>query len=200
MSWGPSDIQRFLQVSVDDPLINIDSFNLFYTVVAPNIMRLTLSPKGYAFIYNSTFNFKTIALENGNYDYAANMYRFSDGNYNVSGNMIWFLIKAPSLSNIEKSIMDGVSGVSTQILSATTLPYAQEIKKAGIFAMLMGGAQITSTACLVNSIPSQNFYEGVRFWAAFVFFDVPPWEQDSNKTKYVVVPNVHDLIQNARLL
>ena len=42
--------------------------------------------------------------------------------------------------------------------------------------MLMGGAQITSTACLVNSIPSQNFYEGVRFWAAFVFFDVPPWE------------------------
>ena len=66
--------------------------------------------------------------------------------------------------------------------------------------MLMGGAQITSTACLVNSIPSQNFYEGVRFWAAFVFFDVPPWEEDSKKSKYVVVPNVHDLIKDARLL
>jgi hypothetical protein len=42
--------------------------------------------------------------------------------------------------------------------------------------MLMGGAQITSTAVLINTIPSQNFYEGVRFWASFVFFDVPPWE------------------------
>lgn len=53
------------------------------------------------------------------------MYRFSDLNYNVSGSMIWFLIKAPSLSDIEKKIMDGVSGVSTQVIAATTLPYVQ---------------------------------------------------------------------------
>ena len=98
LSWGPSDIQRFLQVIVDDPLINIDSFNLVYTVVAPNIMRLTLSPKGYAFIYNSTFNFKTIALKNGNYDYSVLMHRFSDFNYDVSESITWFLIIAPSLS------------------------------------------------------------------------------------------------------
>jgi hypothetical protein len=175
LSWGPAEIQRFLQVSVDDPLINIDNFNLVYEAVSPTVMRLTLSPKGYAFIYNATFKFKTIPLQNGSYDYAANMYRFSDFNYDVSATMIWFLIKAPSLSDIEKKIMDGVSGISTQILSATTLPYVQEIKKTGVFAMLMGGAQITSTACLVNSIPSQNFYEGVRFWASFVMFDVPAW-------------------------
>ena len=175
MSWGPAEIQRFLQVSVDDPLININSFNLVYEAVSPTVMRLTLSPKGYAFIYNATFKFKTIPLQNGSYDYAANMYRFSDFNYDVSATMIWFLIKAPSLSDMEKKIMDGVSGISTQILSATTLPYVQEIKKTGVFAMLMGGAQITSTACLVNSIPSQNFYEGVRFWASFVMFDVPAW-------------------------
>jgi hypothetical protein len=52
----------------------------------------------------------------------------------------------------------------------------------------MGGAQITSCSILVNTIPSQNMYEGVRFWAMFVFFDVPKWEENSNKTKYVVVP------------
>ena len=53
------------------------------------------------------------------------MYRFSDLNYNVSGSMVWFLIKAPSLSDTEKKIMDGVSGISTQVLSATTLPFVQ---------------------------------------------------------------------------
>lgn len=58
----------------------------------------------------------------------------------------------------------------------TTLPYVQEIKKAGVFSLFMGGAQITSCSILVNTIPSQNMYEGVRFWAMFVFFDVPKWE------------------------
>ena len=70
----------------------------------------------------------------------------------------------------------------------------------GIFAFLLGGAQITSCSVLVNSIPSQNLYEGVRFWAIFVFFDVPPWESNSNRTKYVVVPPVQDVVKNARLL
>ena len=121
-------------------------------------MRLTLSPKGYTFIYNVTFNFKTMSLTNGSYDFAANMYRFSDTCYDIPASKIWFLIKAPSLSDTEKKIMESVSGFSTSILALTTLPYVQEIKKAGVFAMLMGGAQITSTACLVNSIPSQNFY------------------------------------------
>lgn len=70
------------------------------------------------------------------------------------------------------------------------MPYVQEIKKMGIFTLFFGGAQITSTLVLVNNIPSQNLYEGVRFWAQFVFFDVPNWEQNSNKTKYFVVPTV----------
>lgn len=72
--------------------------------------------------------------------------------------------------------MDSVSKFSDNILKVTTLPYVQEIKKSGLLAMLMGGAQATSTAILINTIPSQNFYEGARFWASFVFFDVPPWE------------------------
>ncbi len=99
-----------------------------------------------------------MSLTNGNYDFAANNYRFSDTCYDVSALMVWFLIKAPSLSESEKKIIDGVSTFSNKVEAITTLPYVQEIKKAGVFAMLMGGAQITSTACLVNSVPSQNFY------------------------------------------
>lgn len=55
------------------------------------------------------------------------------------------------------------------------MPGFQEIKKTGLFSMLFSGAQITSSAVLCNTVPSQNFYEGVRFFAMFVYFDVPPW-------------------------
>jgi len=54
--------------------------------------------------------------------------------------------------------MDSVAKFSDKIEAVTTMPYIQEIKKAGLFAMILGGAQITSTAVLVNTIPSQNFY------------------------------------------
>jgi hypothetical protein len=46
-------------------------------------MRLRLSPKGFTFIYNVTFKFKTIALDPNNLHYAANGYRFRDTNYEV---------------------------------------------------------------------------------------------------------------------
>ena len=99
LNWTTADIQRFLSVSVDDPLISLDNFNFVYEAISPRIMRLTLSPKGYTFIYNVTFNFKTMSLINNQYDYAATMYRFSDGNYDVSASISWFLITAPSLSD-----------------------------------------------------------------------------------------------------
>jgi hypothetical protein len=68
------------------------------------------------------------------------------------------LIKAPSLSETETKIIDSFANISQKIVEFTTLPYVQEIKKTGVFAFLMAGAQATSSAILVNTIPSQNFY------------------------------------------
>ena len=110
------------------------------------------------------------------------------------------MIKAPDMTDGERAIITGVSEFSDAISNYTTLPYVQELKKMGVFAFLFGGAQITSASVLVNNIPSQNLYEGVRFWAIFIFFDVPLWEQNSDKTKFFVVPPVSDIIQDARLL
>jgi hypothetical protein len=64
-----------------------------------------------------------------------------------------------------------------------------------LFAFLFSGAQITSCSVLVNTIPSQNLYEGARFWAIFVFFDVPNYEKNSQKKKLIVVPDVGDVIK-----
>ena len=100
----------------------------------------------------------------------------------------------------ERAIISGLSDFSDILSNYTTLPYVQELKKMGLFALFFGGAQITSTSVLVNNIPSSNLYEGVRFWAIFIFFDVPPWEQNSLKTKYFIVPSVSELVKDARLL
>jgi hypothetical protein len=98
LSWDPDDIRNFIIITTDDPLVLLSAFNIVCTPLTTRIMRLTISPKGYTFIYNVTFTFKTIALDPLNYHYATNRYRFSDSNYGVSQSIIWFLIKAPSLS------------------------------------------------------------------------------------------------------
>lgn len=87
-------------------------------------MRITLIPKGYIFIYNATFTFTTVSF-NGTYHNAANYYPFQDANYGVSNKISWFLIKAPSLSNLEKNIIDSFSKLSDKIVSITTLPGVQ---------------------------------------------------------------------------
>lgn len=62
----------------------------------------------------------------------------------------------------------------------------------------MGGAQITSCAMVSNQIQPQNLYEGTRFWASFVFFDAPNYEEISKKQKKFVHPSVEDQIRDAQ--
>jgi hypothetical protein len=77
----------------------------------------------------------------------------------------------------------------------------QEIKKTGLFALLFPGAQLCSTVVLHNSIPAQNFYEAARFWASFIYFEVPRWEEGPSLTKYVVSEPVQSLVSSSgRLL
>jgi len=97
LTWGPTEIQSFISISIDDPLLTLSSFDIVYEVFAPRKMRISLTPKNYIFIYNVTFTFTTKTFS-GTYDYAANDYKFSDSVYSVSQSLVWFLIKAPSLS------------------------------------------------------------------------------------------------------
>lgn len=53
--------------------------------------------------------------------------------------------------------------------------FVQEIKKSGIFSLILPGAQLCSTVILHNSVQAQNFYEAARFWASFIYFEVPKW-------------------------
>jgi hypothetical protein len=94
----------------------------------------------------------------GTYFEAANGRPFKLIDYGISASIVWFVIKAPDMSDIEKKIISTFSNASDMISNFTTLPYVQELKKSGIFMFLFAGAQITSTTVLVNNIPSQNLY------------------------------------------
>ena len=174
-------------------------FDFTYVITTPKSYRIIMEPKGYIFLYNATITVTTIDITDPLH-YSVNNRPFQEANYALSSDLTWFVIKAPDMTDAEKKIIDGLSETSDMISDFTTKPYVQELKKMGVFMFLFGGAQITSCSVLVNNIPSQNLYEGVRFWALFVFFDVPKWEQNSDKTKFVVVPPVSEVVKNARML
>jgi hypothetical protein len=83
-------------------------------------------------------------------------------------------------------LIDGFSKINDYLTDTTTSEYIQEFKKAGLYNLLASGVQISSLAILNNKVMSKNMYEITRFWSQFVYFDVPKWEEDSNKTKYIV--------------
>ena len=76
----------------------------------------------------------------------------------------------------------------------------QEIKKSGVLMFFMPGAQIASSVLLHDGQPAQNSYEGIRFWASFVFFEVPEWEQDGSEVKYIMSDKLSSILGNSRLL
>jgi hypothetical protein len=61
----------------------------------------------------------------------------------------------------------------------------QEFIKSGVFTIFFPGAQLSSTVLLHNPKINQNLYEGARFWGTFVYFSVPPYEENLNRTKYI---------------
>ena len=75
-----------------------------------------------------------------------------------------------------------------------------EAKKAGLFSLLFNGAQITSATVLINTVPAQNAYEGARFWATSVFYDVPEWESTSDVKNNVMGSELYELTLNQRRL
>ena len=65
---------------------------------------------------------------------------------------------------------------------------------------MFGGAQITTSTVLLNTVPAQNMYEGVRFWVSSVFYDVPRWEKTSDKPNNVVSSEMSELTKDQRRL
>jgi hypothetical protein len=175
MDWNTFPYKTFPILTLDNDMYTIEMFNVTFDMThGPRQYRIMVAPKGYIFLYNATITCTTMAYP-GTYFYSINGRPFKKEDYGIQESLVWFVIEAPDMSDAETRIINSLSKASGALSSITTLPILQEVKKSGMFMFLMGGAQITTCAVLVNTIPSQNLYEGVRFWGMFVFFDVPPW-------------------------
>lgn len=199
LNYSTFDYVNFQMLFISSPLYSMSMFNVTYKIVDNFTYRIIVQPTGYTFLYNDTL---TVTTKNQTsiIETSQSGFPFKNNTYALSTSLNWFLMKGPEMSDLEKQIINGLSGISSVISKATTIPGLQELKKSGVFGILFSGAQITSTSVFVNSIPSQNLYEGARIWAIFVLYDVPEWEKNSDKPYLVVAENVYNLVKENRRL
>jgi hypothetical protein len=120
--------------------------------------------------------------------------------YNQTASLLWTCIKGSDTSAAEEAAMDAMSGISDSITSVTTMAGVQEVNKAGLMSMLLPGMQITASIIVINSVYSRQMYETSRMFSCFIYFEVPKWEKEPEKTKYLLVPSADEVAQGARRL
>lgn len=172
LNFTTFDYQSFQSLSISKQ--DISHFDIYYSITSSSAYRITLEPKGYIFIYNETVTVTTME-EPSTLHYSRDNMPFKTTNYQKIAEKKWFLMNSPSMTDTEQAITNGLSGFNDAFANATAAPFLAEVKKAGVLALLFSGAQVTSTTVMINSVPPQNMYEGVRFWGVSVFYDVPAW-------------------------
>jgi len=89
------DFQSF---SIDNPLYTLDMFNFEYEITSNSSYRIIIEPKGYIFLYNATFTCTTMDFPGVPHE-AANLRPFNEDNYQVTQEVVWFVIKAPDMTD-----------------------------------------------------------------------------------------------------
>lgn len=193
LDFSTFPVSTFQAISFQNSSLDVSMFNVTYTPTNGNRgYRITLQPYGYSLLINQTITVTTMALPSSKHTSALGRL-FQDQNYGVSKSLTWTYMRPPDMSNVEVSLVSSFSSFSTEVNNALSKPGLQEIKKLGFMLLLMNSLQITSCLLLVNIILPMNLYEGLRLFASLIFFDVPPWESESTKSKLFMVPPVENL-------
>lgn len=173
------------------PTLTMSCYKLTYSILNDSAYRIQLTTNDFTFLTNETLSM----LTNDNLIQYTSIYGrpFYITNYNTFVSTIWTYVKITNMSAAEESYSSVLVSMSDSLNDATGVKYVQEAKKVGIALLIANSLQITSCMLLVNTVPPKNFYNGVRLLASTVFFDVPPYQMESTKQKYLVVPTINDL-------
>lgn len=132
--------------------------------------RIVIRPTSYIFLYKCKVTVTTMSMPNQSF-YSANGIEFYYTVYEKSAFLVWNLMGgAIDPSSAAYQAIQAMSSTSNAIRNITTLPYLQEINKAGLVSLLFPGAQITSSIIVTDSVYSQQMYEGARTWSNFIYF------------------------------
>jgi len=92
MDFNTFDYQNFQTISITNQ--NLGNYDITYTLTSSMAYRITLQPKGFAFLYNETVDVVTV-LPPATYDTSADTMPFKSSNYQKAADINWFLMKSP---------------------------------------------------------------------------------------------------------
>ena len=95
LDFATFDMANFQSVSISDQ--NMDSFIITYAQATASSYRITVEPKGYIFLYNSTVSVTTVDPPTP-FHTSADTMPFKDTVYQATFSSTWFLMQSPSMS------------------------------------------------------------------------------------------------------
>lgn len=119
--------------------------------------RIIVKPVSYIYLYNCGVEVRTMDQPNVT-QYSTDSVAFYYTVYNQSASLVWTVIGSSKLSDLERTIIKGLSNTSDAIQSVVTLPIVQEFNKAGVMSLIFPGAQITSSLIVTDSVFSEQMY------------------------------------------
>lgn len=98
MDFSTFPYETFQSFTIDNNLYTLEMFNFNYEILTTKSYRIIIEPKGYIFLYNATFTCTTMDYPGVTTHRAINLRPFSEDNYALSDSLVWFVIKAPDMT------------------------------------------------------------------------------------------------------
>lgn len=193
LNWTNLVMANFQSIVFYASSLTASNFNITYLQLSPMTFRITIQPYSYAFISNQlvkvSINPKPTA-----FNYTSTDSRpFMKSVFNQSIQLNWTYMRPPNMTATQYSVVSTLSTLSTSINQAFSGPGFQEIKKFGFLLLILNSMQMTSCLLLLNTVLPQNIYEGIRFFASLIFFDVPEWQAKSSYSKYFLATPIQNM-------
>lgn len=107
--------------TVDVAGVAPSSYTVTYAQLTNSSYRITLQPTGYIFLYNQTVTVTT-KVQPATTETSTDLTPIKTAVYSKTGTINWFLLKSPSMSDMEKKVINNIASINSISAAATTSP------------------------------------------------------------------------------
>ena len=120
LNFSSFDMTTFQTISISS--ISSSEYTVTYQQLTSSSYRIFVEPIGYIFLYNDTV-LVTTKSQPASLDTANDDVPFKPSNYGKTASISWFLLKCPSMTDMEKSVINQIGSISNVMAKATTSPF-----------------------------------------------------------------------------
>ena len=120
LNFSSFDMTTFQTISISS--ISSSEYTVTYQQLTSSSYRIFVEPIGYIFLYNDTV-LVTTKSQPASLDTANDDVPFKPSNYGKTASISWFLLKSPSMTDMEKSVINQIGSISNVMAKATTSPF-----------------------------------------------------------------------------